>query len=117
MNIENKNIWLEDAYMEQEFPKLVKHFSALGWGEEDETQLNSYGFEFKKDRVVSFYSTNGDVAKIINRCSKAIRKIRINSFPDGVISGVEFLISKDAFRSSIHTLNMFLTLSIKLEGK
>ena len=88
-----------------QFPKLVKHFSGLGWGEEDETQLNSYGFEFKKDRVVSFYSTNGDVAKIINRCSKAISKIRINSFPDGVISGVEFLISKDAFRSSINAFN------------
>ena len=105
MNIENKNIWLEDAYMEQEFPKLVKHFSGLGWGEEDETQLNSHGFEFKKDKIVSFYSTNGDVAKIINRCSKAIRKIRINSFPDGEISGVEFLISKDAFRSSITAFN------------
>ena len=46
MNIENKNIWLEDAYMEEQFPKLVKHFSGLGWGEEDETQLNSHGFEF-----------------------------------------------------------------------
>ena len=105
MNKEHRNIWLEDACMEQQFPKLVKHFSGSGWGEEDETTLNSCGVEFKKDKVVSFYSTNSDIAKIINRCSKAIRKIRINSFPDGVINGVEFLISKDAFRSSINAFN------------
>ena len=91
--------------MEQQFPELVKYFSGLGWGEEDETQLNSYRLKFKKDKIVSFYSTNGDIAKIINRCSKAIRKIRINLFPDGVINGVEFLISKDAFRSSINAFN------------
>ena len=100
-----RNVWLESDRMQQQFPELVKHFNGLGWGEEDETQLNSYGFEFKKDKVVSFYSTNGDVAKIINRCAKAIKKIRINSFPDGMINGVEFLISKDAFRSSITAFN------------
>ena len=100
-----RNVWIETNRMEQQFPELVKHYSGLGWGEEDETQLNSYGFEFKKDKMVSFYSTNGDVAKIINRCAKAIRKIRINSFPDGTINGVEFIISRDAFRSSINAFN------------
>ena len=104
-----RNTWLSDERMEQQFPELVKHYSGSGWGEEDETQLNSYGFEFKKDKVVSFYSTNGDVAKIINRCAKAIKKIRINSFPDGEISGVEFIISKDAFRSSITAFNTKFT--------
>ena len=100
-----RNTWLEAERMEQQFPEIVKHYSGLGWGEEDETQLNSYGFEFKKDKLVSFYSTNGDVAKIINRCAKAIKKMRINSFSDGVINGVEFVISKDAFRSSINAFN------------
>ena len=100
-----RNMWLENDRMEQQFAELVKHYSGSGWGEEDETQLNSYGFEFKKDNIVSFYSTNGDVAKIINRCAKAIKKIKIHSFPDGKISGVEFLISKDAFRSSINAFN------------
>ena len=100
-----RNVWLESDRMQQQFPELVKHFNGLGWGEEDETQLNSYGFEFKKDKVVSFYSTNGDVAKIINRCAKAIKRIRINTFPDGTTSGIEFMISRDAFRSSINSFN------------
>ena len=100
-----RNVWIEENRMEQQFPELVKHYSGLGWGEEDETQLNSYGFEFKKEKIVSFYSTNGDVAKIINRCAKAINKIRINSFPDGTINGVEFLISRDAFRTPINAFN------------
>ncbi|SVC34786.1 uncharacterized protein METZ01_LOCUS287640, partial [marine metagenome] len=91
--------------MEQQFPDLVKHFNGLGWGEEDESVLNTYGFDFKKDKEVSFYSTNGDVAKVINRCAKAIKRMRINTFPDGTVSGVDFMISRDAFRSSINSFN------------
>ena len=72
-----RNTWLEDDRMEQQFPELVEHYSGSGWGEEDETTLNPYGFEFKKDKLVSFYSTNGDIAKIINRCAKAIKKMKI----------------------------------------
>ena len=100
-----RNVWLNEDRMEQQFPDLVKHFNGLGWGEEDESVLNTYGFDFKKDKEVSFYSTNGDVAKVINRCAKAIKRMRINTFPDGTVSGVDFMISRDAFRSSINSFN------------
>lgn len=100
-----RNIWLEEDRMQQQFPELVKFYSGTGWGEEDESILNSYGFEFKKDKEVSFYSTNGDIAKIINRCAKAIKRMRINTFPDGEISGVDFMISRDAFRNSVNAFN------------
>ena len=36
-----RNVWLKEDRMEQQFPDLVKHYNGLGWGEEDETQLNS----------------------------------------------------------------------------
>ena len=49
-----RNVWLKEERMEQQFPELVKHYNGLGWGEEDETQLNSYGFEFKKIKKFLF---------------------------------------------------------------
>ena len=104
-----RNVWLEDERMEQQFPSLVEFYSGTGWGEEDETILNPYGFEFKREKLVSFYSTNGDIAKIINRCAKAIKKMKINAYDDGVINGVEFLISKDAFRNSVNSFNTKFT--------
>ena len=102
-----RGIWLEDERMEQQFPDLVKYFSygGKGWGEDDETILNLYGFEFKKEKVISFYSTSQDVAKIINRCAKAIKRIKINTSSDGTISGVDFVISKDAFRNPMNSFN------------
>ncbi len=100
-----RNVWLEEERMKEQFPELVEFYSGSGWGEEDETTLNPYGFEFKKEKLVSFYSTNGDIAKIINRCAKAIKKIKINAYGDGIINGVEFLISKDAFRNSVNAFN------------
>ena len=102
-----RDVWLETERMEQQFPELVKHFSygGKGWGEDDETILNLYGLEFKKEKNISFYSTSQDVAKIINRSAKAIRKMRINTDNDGSISGVEFLISRDAFRNPMNAFN------------
>ena len=102
-----RNVWLEDERMEQQFPELVKHFSygGKGWAEDDETILNLYGLEFKKEKHVSFYSTSQDVAKIINRCAKAILKMRIITNNDGSISGVEFIISKSAFRNPMNAFN------------
>ena len=48
-----RDVWLEDERMEQQFPDLVKYFSygGKGWGEDDETILNLYGFEFKKEKA------------------------------------------------------------------
>ena len=100
-----RNTWLEGDRMEQHFPELVKFYSGSGWGEEDETIINSYGLEFKKDKLVSFYSTNGDIAKLINRCAKAIEKIKLNSYDDGTLSGVEFIVNKNAFRNPIVAFN------------
>ena len=102
-----RNVWLDNERMEQQFPELVKHFSygGKGWAEDDETILNLYGFDFKKDKHVSFYSTSQDVAKIINRCAKAILKMKIITHSDGSISGVEFIISKNAFRNPMNAFN------------
>ena len=71
----DRNVWLKGNQMEGYFPGLVKKFtSKKPTGSDNETILNPVGDELVKG-YVSIYSTAGDVAKIIQRASKAIVKM------------------------------------------
>jgi hypothetical protein len=92
--------------MEEYFPELVKTFnSRKPTGAENETILNPVGDDLV-DGYVSIYSTAGDVAKIIQRTSKAIQKMYMFVDKGKNVSGVEFLINKDAFRGAIFAFNV-----------
>ena len=105
----DKNVWIEGNVMKQYFPTLVKKFNGRKFGgkrvdESQESILNPNGCELI-DGCVSFYSTMGDVAKVIQRTAKAIQKIRIIYDGDSKISGVDFMIDKDAFRGTTFAFN------------
>ena len=71
----DRNVWLQGVRMEEYLPELVKKFnSKKPSGAENETILNPVGDDLV-DGYVSLYSTAGDVAKIIQRTSKAIQKM------------------------------------------
>ena len=95
--------------MKQYFPTLVKKFNGRKFGgkrvdESQESILNPSGWDLV-DGYVSFYSTTGDVAKIIQRTAKAIKTIKIVYDGDKEIAGVDFMIGKDAFRGSYFAFN------------
>ena len=76
---QDQNVWLEGQEMEEYFPALVKNFNCKKpSGSETETILNPNGAELVEG-YVSLYSTAGDVAKIIQRASKAIKKMKMFS--------------------------------------
>ena len=106
---EDKNVWLKGNRMKQYFPTIVKKFNSRKFGgkrvdDAQETILNPNGCELV-DGYVSFYSTMSDVAKVIQRTAKAIKSMKITYDGDKNITGVDFLIEKDAFRASTFAFN------------
>jgi hypothetical protein len=102
----DSNVWLQGVRMEEYFPKLVKKFnSKKPSGAENETILNPVGDDLMEG-YVSLYSTANDVAKIIQRASKAIKKIYIFTDKEKEVTGVDFLIDKDAFRGAVYAFNV-----------
>jgi hypothetical protein len=102
----DSNVWLQGVRMEEYFPKLVKKFnSKKPSGAENETILNPVGDDLMEG-YVSLYSTANDVAKIIQRASKAIKKIYMFTDKEKEVTGVDFLIDKDAFRGAVYAFNV-----------
>ena len=101
----DRNVWLQGVQMEEYFPQLVKKFnSKKPTGSENETILNPVGDELVRG-YVSLYSTAGDVAKVIQRASKAIRKMYMFFDSDDEVTAVDFLINKEAFRGAVFSFN------------
>ncbi len=101
----DRNVWLKGVRMEEYFPQLVKKFnSKKPTGAENETILNPVGDELVKG-YVSLYSTAGDVAKVIQRASKAIVKMYMFYDLEEEVTAVDFLINKDAFRGAVYCFN------------
>ena len=101
----DRNVWLKGNQMEGYFPGLVKKFtSKKPTGSDNETILNPVGDELVKG-YVSIYSTAGDVAKIIQRASKAIVKMYMFIDTENEVTAVDFLVNKDAFRGVVYCFN------------
>lgn len=102
---QDQNVWLEGQEMEEYFPALVKNFNCKKpSGSENETILNPNGAELVEG-YVSLYSTAGDVAKIIQRASKAIKKMKMFSDNEEGVIAVDFMLDKNAFRGAVYSFN------------
>ena len=72
--------------------ETAARFKGKGGGPESENTIVDSKIDRKEDGTVSVWAMGGTVAKIINRCNRAIKYMRVEE------EGVSFYIDKSAFR-------------------